>query len=82
MGEYGGDSGRDGGGALRRGATLTFLWKSYIKREDTPQRPFNPVDLRNQTLQLHILPCLLLIPLVRNRMNFSSSHQSSSLRNY
>lgn len=35
MGEYGGDSGWDGGGTLRRGATLTFLRKSYIKKGDT-----------------------------------------------
>ena len=33
MGEYGGDSGWDGGGILRRGATPTFLRKSYKKKE-------------------------------------------------
>jgi len=76
MGEYGGDSGWDGGGTLRRGATPTFLRKSYIKKRR--RSLFNPLDLRGQTSQLHILPRFGALLLALNA--FFIIYQSRLLR--
>lgn len=56
MGEYGGDSGQDGGGTLRRAATPTFPMEIPYKKKDirNVEARFNPIDSRNQTSQLHI----------------------------